>query len=129
MRHIATHPNRYGDLIVSDTILVEGLRRTGFNLCSLGIVPEGSEGRQEFQGPMVPGPWGFTTTRANIIDASGLAAAERARAIRLHVGEPFTIEGLPGTWMLRSPRQFEGDGAKLVPHDPNHPEAAAFLAR
>lgn len=123
MRHISTRLNRYGDSLVSDTILVEGLRRTGFKLCSLGIVPEGSEGRKVYQGPMVPGPWGFATTHPNVIDASGLAAAERDRAIHIHAGEPFTVEGLPGTWMLRSPRQFEGDGAKLVAHDPDHPEA------
>lgn len=73
-------------------------------------------------------PWGFATCHANVIDACGTAAAERARAIRFHTGEPFTVEGLPGTWMLRSPRQFEGDGAKLDAYTADHPEAVAFDA-
>lgn len=125
MRHLPTTLEgfEHRPLLTTETIVVEGLRRTGFSQCSLGIVPEGSKGRKVFQGPEVTGPWGFATCHPNIVDDSGMAAAERARAIRIHTGEPFTVEGLPGTWMLRSPKQFEGDGAKLSEYDADHPEA------
>lgn len=130
MRHIATALEGYAyrPLLKSETILVEGLRGTRFAQCSLGIVPEGTSARQVFGGPEVPGPFGFATTHPNVIDASGLAAEERSRAIRFAVGEPFTVEGLPGVWMFRSPdrRRLEGDGPQLAEFNPDHPEALRF---
>jgi hypothetical protein len=121
MKHLTTtlknghssHP-----LLETKTYRVTGLTGTRFDLSSIAIVPEGSEGRQVFQGPMVPGPWGFTTTSPLVIDNYGGTAAERAQAEAIAVGEPFTVEGLPGVWCFRSPdrKRLEGDGAKLAPY-------------
>jgi hypothetical protein len=119
MQHIETTLQGYGykPLLTSRTIVVEGLQRTAFRLCSLGIVPEGSEGRQTQGGKMIPGPWGFATTHAIVIDNFGGSAREADEApYRLKVGEPFTADGLPGIWTLESPRhgKLDGDGARLV---------------
>jgi len=114
MRNIATTPDRYGHL-QSAPVTVNGLRGTYFRYCHIGIVPEGAEGRQVFQGPMVPGPWGFTVTHALVIDNHGGSAAEHAANEQFEVGEQFTVDGLPGVWTFRSPnaRRLEGDGAQL----------------
>lgn len=116
---ISTRTNRYGDGLESDLICVEGLRGTHFDLCRIGIVPEGREGRQKFGGPMVPGPWGFAVTQALIIDNYGGTGRERKQAMKVKAGEPLTIEGLPGMWALRSPdrQKFEGDGPVLVEYE------------
>lgn len=119
MRHIPTRTNRYGDGLESDTLHVRSLVGTRFDLCTLGIVPEGRSGRQVHQGPLVPGPWGYATAHALVIDNHGGSATEREQATPVEAGEPLTIEGLPGTWMLRSPdrRRLEGDGPRLAPYD------------
>jgi hypothetical protein len=116
MKNIATATDHYGENLESGTIRVTGLERTSFDLCSIGVVPEGREGRQVFQGPLVPGPWGYAVTHPMIIDNSGMAAAERREAQVIEVGEPFTVEGLPGTWTFVSPRRnrLDGDGPRLV---------------
>lgn len=118
LRCIPTTMNRYGDGLESATLRVEGLIGTRFDLCSLGVVPEGRSGRQEFGGPLVPGPWGYAVTHALVIDDSGMAAHERRAAAVVAVGEPFTVEGLPGVWTFASPRprRLDGDGARLVPY-------------
>lgn len=119
MHYILTETNRYGDQLESATIHVEGL--SGFNLCSLHIIPEGSEGRKEFQGPMVPGPWPFVCTHALVIDNHGGSARERDNALKIGLGEPFRLEGCPGTFMFRKPnrRLLEGDGPRLVELSPS----------
>lgn len=117
MQHVTTTPDpRNITGPQSGTIRVTGLRGTSFAQCSIGVVPEGDSARKVYQGPLVPGPWGYAVTHANVIDNSGLAAAERRQAQVVAVGEPFTVDGLPGVWMFRSPnaRRFEGDGAKLT---------------
>lgn len=120
MRHIPTilkYGHTRSPILESATIEVAGIR--AFPFCSLGIVPEGSEGRQVFQGPLVPGPWGFATTHAMVIANDGMNAREReGNPEVIELGEPFTVEGLPGIWMFRKPRQFEGDGARLVAYEP-----------
>lgn len=120
MLHLTTTPRPGSNLgPQTDTLVVEGLTGMRFKLCSIGVVPEGSEARKTFGGPLVPGPWAYTVTHPLVIDCHGGSAAEARRAIPVHVGEPFTIEGVPGTWMLRSPnqRKLEGDGAKLAPYE------------
>ena len=117
MLHIPTTQKAMGGrpLLVGPDMNVSGLVGTHFTGCHIGVIPEGSEGRKVFQGPMVPGPWGFATTHAIVIDNHGGSGAENARAIQVTVGTPFTVEGLPGTWTFRSPnrRRFEGDGPVL----------------
>jgi hypothetical protein len=118
--NIPTTLDRCGRHLESATIVVKGLQRTSFNITHLAIVPEGQEGRQVFQGPMVPGPWGFTVTHALVIDNHGGSAREAAEApIRVTVGEPFTVEGLPGVWTFASPRgtHLDGGGPRLVKYD------------
>lgn len=82
------------------------------------VVPEGAEARQTFGGPMVPGPWNYTTTSAVVIDNSGHSAAEYASRRRIAEGAPVTVAGLPGVWCFakRDARKLEGDGFKLVPY-------------
>lgn len=115
MLNIPSQMNRYGDGLESADIEVTGLVGTHFRYCHLGIVPEGREGRQVFQGPMVPGPWGYTVTHALVIDTRGGSAAEHAGCLKVAVGDEFTVDGLPGVWTFRSPnpRRYEGDGAQL----------------
>lgn len=117
MRQITTRPNRYNDGIESIDLVVTGLTKTRFDQCHIGIIPEGREARKVFQGPLVPGPWGYSVTHANIIDNTGMAAADRASRETIAVGEPFILDGLPGVWCFRSPKQFEGDGAKLTEYE------------
>lgn len=123
MQHIPTHSKPFGTTsrtLESSTIVVDGLERTNFRMCNLGIVPEGEEGRQVFQGPMVPGPWGYTVTHSLVIDNFGGSAREAREAPhRITVGEPFTVEGLPGVWTLQSPRRgrLDGDGPRLVAYE------------
>ena len=101
-----------------ETIRVTGAG-THWDTCSVNLVPEGKAGRQVFQGPMVPGPWQFTTTHGHVIDNSGLAARQYAEARVIPAGEPVTVEGLPGVWMFvaNDQRKLEGDGVKLVPYE------------
>jgi hypothetical protein len=115
MLNITTKSNRYGDGLQSDTINVEGLHGTRFALCHIGIVPEGRKGRKVHGGPLVPGPWGFAVTHPLVIDNYGGSARERAEALTIKVGEPFTVDGMPGVWTFRSPNRYrcEGDGPKL----------------
>jgi hypothetical protein len=91
---------------------------THWDTCSVCLIPEGQEGRQVCQGPMVPGPWQFTTTHAHVIDNSGIAAAAYKAARVIPSGEPVAVDGLPGVWMFvaNDQRKLEGDGVKLVPY-------------
>ena len=60
---------------------IAGVARTyGPGGWGIGIIPAGSEGRQEQGGPMVPGPWGFLTGLAGVIDNYGGTGAEHQRA-------------------------------------------------
>jgi hypothetical protein len=114
---IPSKTNRYGDQLESQTIYVTDAR---WGLCSIGIIPEGSEGRQEFQGPIVPGPWGFTVTHPAVIDNYGGSGRDMANApVKIALGDHFTIDGLPGTWSMRErdQRRLEGDGVQLQPED------------
>jgi len=127
MRHIAiTRDKDYclttADLMVTDR---DGNPRS-WGKCSLGIIPEGREGRQVFQGPLVPGPWAFVTTHAAVIDNSGHSHAEYMAAERIALGEPFTVEALPGVWCFRpnNLRRLEGDGHSLTPFVGPLPEGA-----
>jgi hypothetical protein len=73
-----------------------------WGLCTVCVVPEDQEGRQEHGGELIPGPWQFVTTHALVIDNNGGSARERDEApIKLELGEPVTVEGLPGTWAFR----------------------------
>ena len=119
MQHIETKLQGYGykPLLESRPIAIEGLQRTSFRLSHISIIPEGSDGRKTQGGPLIPGPWGFATTHPHIIDNFGGSARERDEApYRIKIGEPFTIDGLPGTWTFESPRRnrLDGDGARLT---------------
>jgi hypothetical protein len=113
---IATEMNPYGDGLQSGDIVVTGAR---WGKCSIGIVPAGRDARTEQDGPLVPGPWGYTVTHAAVIDNTGQAYAEYMAAMRVELGEVVEIEGLPGTYTFenRDARKLEGDGVKLVPAD------------
>lgn len=65
-----------------DTVIrrVQGMRSEyGPGGFGIGVVPSGSEGRQEHGGPMVEGPWGYLYGRAGVIDNYGGTAAEHAK--------------------------------------------------
>ena len=53
----------------------------------VGYIPKGSEGRQEYQGPIVKGPWPFAYGLCTVIDNHGGSAAqsERDRAAGIEV--------------------------------------------
>jgi len=53
--------------------------RTRVKRFGVGLVAEGDEGRQEFGGPMVPGPWAFSYGLSVCIDNHGGTGAERQR--------------------------------------------------
>lgn len=140
MRHLSTklEPYRHRPLLVSETIHVTGIRGTNFDLCSIGVVPEGSRGRQEFGGPEVAGPWGFATTHSLVIDDCGGSARERELALKVAAGEPLTIDGLPGVWTLTGPRSIfrDGDGPRLTrfvgplaAHEQTRAELAVLIDR
>lgn len=77
---------------------------------ALGFVPEGAEARKINAGPMVPGPWGWANLTATVIDNHG-GSGKRTRELDVEVaiGEHFTVEGMPGVWMMRQPRNLEGE--------------------
>jgi len=110
--------DKYGDgTLTSPDIRVPGLRCGG--TCTIGGTAEGSEGRQTFGGPMIPGPWiwGHANTHAAVIDNYGGSARTRAAApLELAFGEPFTFEGIPGVYTLQAPqaRLLDGDHPRVV---------------
>lgn len=118
MRTIHTHMNAYRDLLQSGDIYVEDAE---WGLCHVNVVPEGQSGRQDHGGDQVPGPWAFTTAHAGVIDNFGGSAREAEQAIKVKLGEPFKVEGLPGTWAFRNRNvigtRLEGDGVQLAPLD------------
>lgn len=59
----------------------------------LGLVPEGEEARQEFQGPLVPGPWAYAFPLATIISAHTLVDPNPVIADEVKEGDVFVIEG------------------------------------
>jgi hypothetical protein len=74
----------------------------------IGYISPDGEGRQVFQGPMVPGPWAYTYPLAVVIDNYGGTAAEAAanKAAGLErdakVGDRFQLDGR--TWVLTEDR-------------------------
>lgn len=77
MKHtIPTMPSRYsydkGHFASEATLLVEGATPGGGpGGWMVGGWDQTGEGRVEFQGPMVPGPYAFITGRAGVIDCNG----------------------------------------------------------
>ena len=67
-------PSGYNDKTFSTTykarVQIAGAENgfTGYGIC---FIPKGAEGRQVFQGPMVPGPWASTFGLATVIAAGG----------------------------------------------------------
>lgn len=65
----------------------------------LGFVPEGHEGRQTFQGEMVPGPWAYAFGLCSVIDNHGGSGAERQRNLAANTehdveeGDTIIIDG------------------------------------
>jgi hypothetical protein len=62
-----------------------------YSWSGIGYVAEGDEGRQEFGGPMVPGPWAFGFGLCHVIDNRGGTGAEQDR-LRA-AGLLFEVEG------------------------------------
>lgn len=93
---IAMQSNRYGDGVDSvRTIYVRGARGC-VGLVSIGGVSEGQSARQVDHGPKVPGPWAYAVLHAGVIDNEGGSAREIETALRIDLGEIFSIEGMPG---------------------------------
>ena len=76
----------------------------------VGAMPRGQEGRREYAGPMVPGPWAFANQRATVISASAAFrekdAAEEAAAIPVQDGSllvidncQYRVEVVRGEWL------------------------------
>ncbi len=56
----------------------------------LGVVRKGDEGRKEYQGPLVPGPWAYAGAMCGFIDNHGGSKAESER--RMGEGTEITVE-------------------------------------
>ena len=76
----------------------------------VGAMPRGQEGRREYAGPMVPGPWAFANGRAVCLSASAAIrerdAAEEAAAIIVKDGSllvidncQYRVEVVRGEWL------------------------------
>lgn len=88
--------DRYGDSVVVNARLVIAGAHNGSTGYGLLVVPEGREGRREFGGPMVPGPWAAAFGLAGVIDNYGGTGAEIAR--EKAEGRYFAVE--PGDRLL-----------------------------
>lgn len=83
----------------------------GYNLYfHVGAMPRGQEGRREYAGPMVPGPWAFANGRAVCLSASAAIrerdAAEETAAIIVKDGSllvidncQYRVEVVRGEWL------------------------------
>jgi len=66
-----------------------------------GLVPEGKEGRKVFQGPMVPGPWGFLYGLCTVMDNHGGTGREmellreRGLVIEVKDNDILVLNGTP----------------------------------
>jgi hypothetical protein len=124
MKHITLTPDRYGPErkhgqgYESADIRVTGARRAGStHLCAY---PANLDAEMaDLQAGRLSHNAFFAVQHATVIDNFGGSAAERERMrLELAVGEPFTIDLIPGVWMLDNRDQYrlEGDGVKPVPY-------------
>jgi len=66
---------------------------------AVGCVREGESGRQEHQGPLVPGPWAYAFPLCSVIDNYGGTGAEIAReraagnVIDAKLGDVLVVDG------------------------------------
>ena len=132
MKHISMTQTRYSYKpgFESDDIRVTGARRP--QSTTLVYHPENIEEHGFAAREARLDQWVlFALQHPTVIDNHGGSAAERARMrVELAIEEPFTIEGVEGTWMLVERDQFhlEGDGVKPVPARPgNVPEDAKLV--
>jgi hypothetical protein len=94
MRHLATTDRDYCH--TTEDFRVDG----HLGSYRIGLICEGREGRKVFQGPICPGPWGWVSQNASVIDASGQSYRHLMACPTLTEGEHFTVEHLPGVWAL-----------------------------
>ena len=94
MRHLATTDHDYCHTTAA--FRVEGK----YGSYAIGLIAEGRSGRKTHGGPLVPGPWGWVSARASVIDATGQAYNELMACPVIALGERFTVAGLPGVWAL-----------------------------
>jgi len=97
MQKIETKMNRYEDGYDSPEILVTDAGRYG-KLVGIGVVAEGQTGNKRGHREPVPGPWAYSFGHAVIVDGAGTGASARERAIKLTLGEEFTIDHVPGVY-------------------------------
>ncbi len=97
MKNIETTMNRYEDGYNSPEILVTDAGRYG-KLVGIGVVAEGVERVRVAGGEFVPGPWAYSFGHAVVVDGAGTGASARERAIKLTLGEEFTIDHVPGVY-------------------------------
>lgn len=77
-------------------IMVGSINVAGF---SIGIVPAGFSHRQVCQGPLIPGPWGYISARASVLDTNGGTRAEidrarqEGRVFDAEIGDTVEIDG------------------------------------
>lgn len=104
MLHKITVPGRDREYTVSYDVRirnVEGVDRSyGPGGFSIGITPEGREGRRVSNGDPVPGPWGYLVGLAGVIDNHGGTRREldEAKAEDRYIesvaeGDEFLIDG------------------------------------
>lgn len=110
MQNLSTHTSLYG--LTTDEIMAPGPGGHPRRMV-VTFIPEGEQAIRELGGPMVPGPWGFVTMTATVIAANPIRWPEPELALEL--GEPFTVDGVPGAWTLRAPGPWEGDAPRVVP--------------
>lgn len=112
--HIATTLNRYEDSFDSGDIFVTDAGQHG-KMVGIGVVPEGKSAIREFGNQQrVPGPWAYSFGHAIVIDNYGSGVTARENALKVALGEKFTIEHVPGVFAFREPNRSEGESPVLV---------------
>lgn len=82
------------------TMRSEHVLRINGRRYKMGGVPVGGEGRQEHQGPMVPGPWAYVFELCTVMDDSGTGTSNESAQMRaagteheLSAGDRVTFDG------------------------------------
>jgi hypothetical protein len=111
--HIPTILNRYEDAYDSGDIFVTDAGQHG-KMVGIGVVAEGKSAIQVSGGPRVAGPWAYSFGHAIVIDNYGSGVTARENALKVALGEEFTIENVSGVFAFREPKSSEGESPVLV---------------
>jgi hypothetical protein len=76
LRHLPATDKGYATSFPGRVVVAGAENAAGYGI---GMIPAGHEARQEYAGPMIPGPWAFVYGLAGVIDNHGGTGAEMAR--------------------------------------------------